>query len=252
MVDPLGWPAETDAARVVRIAQLAGLTIRVIGPVTANVAATAAVDPADTTPQLVSAWQLLTDLALDCEALLYTDRYGELQYRTRTANTGSTTVELDPGATLLDGLQLTAELGAIVNTVIVEYGPPDTRAEVERSDAASIAAYGRRELKLSTQLADQAGAIGRAERYLAHYKAPQWSMPGATVNLRLAESAHSFPAYVEQLLDLDLDDSVTLPQLLPASPIPAYSSRVLGYVETLDPYAWSITYSLNPYGWTGD
>jgi hypothetical protein len=75
-------------------------------------------------------------------------------------------------------------------------------------------------------------------------------MPVATVNLRLAESLGVFPAYLQEILTIDLDDSVYLPHLLPASPLPDYTSRVLGYQEVLDPLDWSITFSLNPPGWS--
>ena len=96
----------------------------------------------------------------------------------------------------------------------------------------------------------QADAEAYADRVIAHYANPVWHMPAATINLRLAELVSAFPAYLQEILTLDLDDSVHLPDLLPAFPEPSYTSRVLGYKEILDPYQWSLTFALNPAGWT--
>lgn len=243
MVDPSGWPSEPETARVGRIASAAGISVLTQGTDTVTVTAMRAAE----TPR--SAWSLLTDVAATCDAVLYTTRTGAVTYRTRNA-TGGTTVDLSPAATLLDGLQMTTEIGAVVNSVTVEYGPPDARAKVTREDAESVGKYGRRERPVSTLLTVMQDAEDYADRVLTHYANPVWAMPSATVNLRLAETSGAFPSYLEQVLTLDLDDSVTLPDLLPASPLPSYTSRVLGWREILDPYAWTLTFALNPAGWT--
>lgn len=242
LVDPSGWPQEAEDARVQRIASAAGISVEYPGASTATIAATRATE----TPR--PAWTLLTEIAATCDAVLYANRTGEIIYQSRTVS-GSTT-DLTPAATLLDGLQMTTEAGAVVNSVTVEYGPPDARAKVTAEDAASISKYGKRERAVSTVLANVTDAQAKADRELAAYHVPVWHMPTATFSLRLAELRGAFPTYLQEILQLDLDDSVRLPDLLPASPLPEYTSRVLGWREVLDPLAWTLTYSLNPAGWT--
>lgn len=243
LIDPSGWPQEPEIARVQRIASAAGVSVLTSGTSTATVAAKRA------TENPAPAWALLVEVANDCDAVLYATRTGEVMYRTRNA-TGGTTTDLANAATLLDGLQFTTEIGAVVNSVTVEYGPPDARAKATAEDADSIAKYGKRDRSLSSVLALATDANALAARILAHYKDPVWHMPTVTVNLRLAEQAGPFPGYLQAVLNTDLDDSIHLPALLPASPVDTYTSRVLGYREVLDPYSWSLTFSLNPAGWT--
>lgn len=242
LIDPSGWPQEGEDARVQRIASAAGISVDFPGTSTATIAATRATE----TPR--SAWAILSELAATCDAVLYANRQGAITYQSRTAP--STTTDLTPAATLLDGLQMTTEAGAVVNFVTVEYGPPDARAKVTAMDPASVIKYGKRERTVSTILANATDAQAKADRELAAYHVPVWYMPTATFSLRLAELAGPFPTYLQEILELDLDDSVRLPDLLPASPLPEYTSRVLGWRETLDPYSWSLTFALNPAGWT--
>jgi hypothetical protein len=243
LVDPSGWPEDPETVRITRIAAASASPIDVVGASTATIAAMRV----EETPQ--SAWALLTALAASTDAILYTNREGSVTYRTRADTTGSTT-DLSPLVTLLDGLQMTTEIGAVVNSVTVEYGPADTRVKVTVEDAESITVYGKRDTSVATVLADVTDATAKAQRDLDHYKDPVWYMPAVTINLRLAETQAAFPSYLQQILVTDLDDSVTLPDLLPAWPMESYTSRVLGWHETLDPYFWTLTFSLNPAGWT--
>jgi hypothetical protein len=71
-------------------------------------------------------------------------------------------------------------------------------------------------------------------------------MPSVTVDLAIADYYD-----IPDLLDIDLDDEVVVPTAaLRGAPVTEYRARVVGYEETLDPYAWRITYSLSPQGWT--
>jgi hypothetical protein len=244
-IDPSGWAAENDVNRFLRIVQAAGLSAAeytVVGARTTDIA------EKGITESPVSAWELLTEVAASANAVLFTNRNGVLVYQSRTV-TGTTT-ELSPAATLLDDFQMVMELGEIANVVTVEMGAADNRGAVTVQDAASIAAYGKRDRTYSTVIEGQVSATEFANRMLAHYKDPFWRMPTATVNLRLSEAQGVFPGYLQEILTVDLDDSVHIPHLLPASPLPSYTSRVLGYQEVLDPYDWSITFALNPAGWS--
>jgi hypothetical protein len=239
ILEHAGWPAEADTARAQRIAAAAGVTGLVVdGTATHTVAAVAA----DAKP--ATAWQLMAKLAEDADALLYADRLGVLHYRTLSATQGST-VHAAPSATLIDDLRMTQQLGDIVNTVTVTYGDPPT--DVVTDDNASIAAYGVRARAVSADVVDNVGAGGIAQRILADYKEPAWRMTAATVNLMLAARSDTHhPSKVTELLDLDLDDAVTVGELLPAWPLRDYTARIVGYVETLDPIDWRISYTLDP------
>ena len=239
-VSPAGWPAELDTERAARIATAAGVDhLRVNGDPTHTVSAVAADD--SSTP---TAWELLSKLAEDADALLYADRAGHLHYRTVTAHGGST-VHASPAATLLDGLQLTQELGTIVNDVTVTYGDPAVKLEAERG--SSVADYGRRSKAISADVVDEAAAQAIADRQLDAYAEPSWRLTAATVNLKLAaRDDPAFPMRVSELLDLDLDDELTIGELLPAMPVPMLTARVVGYTETLDPYAWALSFTLDP------
>lgn len=239
-VSPAGWPAELDTERAARIAAAAGIDhLRINGDPTHTVAAV----PADDTSE-PSAWQLLTQLAEDADALLYADRLGNVHYRTLTAHGGST-VHASPAATLLDGLQLTQELGTVVNDVKVTYG--DTPVTVQAVNAASVADYGRRVKAMRVEVADATAAQAIADRVVAAYAQPSWRLTSSTVNLKLAaRDDTTFPTGVGELLDLDLDDELTIGQLLPAMPVEEMTARIVGYIETLDPHAWSLSFTLDP------
>jgi hypothetical protein len=246
-ITPTSWPIEPETDRVERIANYAGITITIEGTSTADITSTSDKE----SPR--SAYQMLTELAKDCDALVFARRTGEIIYRTRNAVTGHTTVDLEPGATLVNNLSMTVELGDVVNSITATYGekdPQGVRPTHTSTDDASATKYGLRETTVDLQLEDLADVIAYCDRFLDHYALPVWHMPTAEVNLNLTRTEGTFPANVQDILELDLDDDVRLPKLLPGSPMTSYTSRILGYTETLDPYQWSITYSLNPAGWT--
>ena len=147
--------------------------------------------------------------------MVWVNRSGSLTYRT-AGSTPDTAYVAPPDATLVDPLKMSSELG---DCPVVKYG--DKAALVETS---AMSVYGRRDKQLQTELADSSDAQAFADRYLARREARH--MPRATVHLGLANDAET-----AQLLSVDLDDVLDLPQLLPASPVQNYQSRVIGYEE---------------------
>lgn len=238
---PAAWPSETEVARVQRIATDAGI------PITIEGANTAVLSSYPTGENYVSAWDLLSGVADDCHGLLYTNRTGAVIYRTRAADTGRTMVTLAPAGTLTDTLTMTTEAGSVINSVTVTYpGEPDA-GEFTVEDADSIQKYGKRSQEFNVLLVQQS-AEAYAQRTLELWKQPVWLMPQANVIIKLADDHE--PGSLPSLMEIDLDDEVALPQLLPSSPVPSYASRVLGYTETLDPTNWALTFALDPFGWT--
>ena len=231
---PDTWPEESETDRVTRILTAAGVTGTITGTSSLTIRAGSHSRPA-------SAWQMLTDLARSCESLVWVNREGDLVYRT-ASELPDTTYLAPPDATLQNTLRMSIELGDVANSITVNYG---TDQSTTVTDATSIATYGLREAEYALELADTAAATAWANAKLASRKDPQWHLPRVDVHLGLADYA----ATIAQLLNADLDDVLELPQLLPASPESSYTSRVVGYTETLDPANWTIRYNLNPYRW---
>lgn len=246
-IDGFGWPQETETARVARIATAAGIPIDVVGTSSVEFIATDNDNIVE-----VDAWTVLARMADTTGAVVYVDREGTVVYRCKDATPG-TTYPVDPAVTLLNSLQMTQELGDVVNTITVEYGDRDPntgdRPYVTATDSTSVAIYGVRYSQSGLARIDVATAADAqeyADRILAAYSEPRWHLPRVTAHLGLARDDGN----VAGLLTADLDDIVELPQLLPASPEASYASRVLGYTERLDPEEWQLTFVLDPNGWS--
>jgi hypothetical protein len=241
---PAAWPSESEVARVQRIADDSGVPIVIEG---ANTATIASYPTGDTR---VSVWELLSRLAEDCNAVLYANRNGDVVYRTRAADFGLTMVSLAPQGVLADQLEMTQETGSIRNYIEVDY--PDgsgNQATITVKDDASIATYGKRMWSGSVLLAKES-AQAYAERVLALWKDPHWLMPEATVVVPLSQYTGPMQQDLNALVGIDLDDEVGLPVLPDNAPVDTYMSRVLGWRESLDEWAWTIQFSLDPNGWT--
>jgi hypothetical protein len=235
-LDPEEWPQESELERVQRILTAAGMPMTrssIIGSSSLTIRA-----GSNSAPR--TAWEHLYRTALSCGSVVWVNRMGTLTYRTADA-IPDTTYVAPPSETLLEPLTMSSELGDVVTEVSVDYGSAATI--VGTSEA--VTTYGVRDKEIEIELANEADAQAFATNYLNRRAEARWHMPRATVHLGLALD----DANIAQLLIVDLDDVLTLPQLLPASPVTSYASRVIGYEEKLDPYEWLITYVLDPYGW---
>ena len=236
LLDPSGWPAEDELSRLDRICLAAEVAM---WSDATNTHATMIARDAD--EKLESAWSLLGEVTDATGGLVYADRYGKLQYRGRD-QLPETLYVADPDATLIDGLMMSEELGEVVNELEVAWGDSQTFI---LEDAGSREKYGPRARKITIPVSVESEARALAQEELNDHALPYWSLSSATVMVSLAD-----PQMMGQLLTADLDDAVELPALLPAFPMPSYSSRVTGYTETLDPYEWRLDLSLDPTGMT--
>lgn len=235
-LDPTGWPEESETARVERILNSAGMGLaraQLIG-------SSSLVIRAGSYSSTATAWQHLYRLALSCGSIVWVNRNGSLTYRT-AGSTPDTTYIAPPDATLVDPLSMSSELGDIVTDLEVKYGADDVLTETSEA----MTTFGRRDKRMEVELKNSSDVQAFADRQLARRAEPRWHMDRASVHLGLADDDGA----IAQLLNVDLDDVLELPYLLPASPVTTYSSRVIGYTERLDPYEWLITYVLDPYGW---
>lgn len=230
-------PVEYDKARATRLALEAGISLTVDGPDSVKVTAV----PEKTNPRPLMDW--LNDIAADTDGLVYTDRDGWVHVRTRDwPHPDPTTVYLPPGATLVDPLQMSTDLGTVRNHITVEYGGPladGTRAAVTVVDTDSITRYGRRDYREATIIEEQIDAQTHADR-LNDILAANWTMPDAVVTLALVEEDR----WKADLLSIDQGTNVLVPKLLPGSPMPDYPATVIGYTEELAVEDWRITFHL--------
>jgi hypothetical protein len=227
IVVPQSWPEESDVARAERI----DMAVTALGPSTGHMAPIA--DGQETT-----AFALLQSVAADNDALFYATRTGDVVYRTRGDSYAN--YALPPEVTLLDPLQMTAELGLIVNEVEVEWGAEGARDAYLATHPDSVTKFGPMDASFSTGLAREVDAIRYADTMIARYALPHWSMPSAVVDMYFADDAERGMA-----AEIDLGDRVTLPKLLPGSPLSSYSSEVLGITETLSVDHWLLTLHLS-------
>lgn len=238
------WPEETDIARAARIASEAGITLSIDGP------AGATVIPRPENSPNEPAMQLLRTLAGDARALLYTDRTGTLHYRTNAWTGTPASLTLPSDATLLEPLAMSLELGLVRNIIEVTYGTEDpatgVRPTVTVQDTADIAINGEMAEQFTVQLATLADATAYATAKLAALSA-HWLMPDTSIAMGMTTDS-----YRSRIGQLEQADPVTLPALMPGSPVAAYSAVVLGWTETLaDPHAaddssWTIQLHLTP------
>ena len=235
LLDPSGWPAEDEISRLDRICQAAGVSMSTDASETF-----ATMIARDADEKLESAWSLLAEVTDAAGGLIYADRYGQLQYRGRD-QLPETLYVADPDATLVDGLMMSEELGEVVNELEVKWDGGTFTLE----DADSREKYGPRARKITIPVSVESEARALAQEELDDHALPYWSLSSATVMVSLAD-----PQMMGELLTADLDDAVELPALLPAFPMPSYSSRITGYTETLDPYEWRLDLSLDPTGMT--
>lgn len=225
-------PAETDVARVARIAP----TITIEGQPSVDLAAI----PDDPNTKPVDVYRALVNIAEDAQAVVWDKRDGSIGYRSRFGWTPAK-VTLPPEATLMEPLEMTAELGLVINQVAVEFGPKTARETVTLNDSDSITLYGLRDATYSTALATQQDAEDYAQDMLTRYSRPHWSMPAAEVNLGMTTDKA-----IAAVAALDLGDEVTVPHLLPGSPMTSYTASCLGYSESLSPTDWTMTIHLTP------
>lgn len=225
--------AEPDVHRVQRLCTEAGVTITIDGADGPQVIAI----PADTAATGLT--QQLTDIATQTGGLLYTDRDGDVHYRT-FAWTPPASTTIPAGITLRDPLGMTLDLGLVRNSIVVEYGDADPKATVTASDSTSISRYGLREGKYTSQISGTVAAQAYADWLLASLDA-DWQLPNITVGMNLATDTQ-----IATVAALEQGSPVTIPTLLAGSPEPSYDSILLGYSEGISQSDWTITLHLSP------
>ena len=234
MVGGDGRPAQTDAQRVNAISAEAGIPITVEAGEAINLRSLPEFER--------SAWSALQQVCEDVGGLLYTDREGVVRYRQRGGYEPSHVI-IPPLHTLVDPLAMSIDVSRVANTVKVIYGDVDEDGNRPIATAINpdlVTALGVRETEIVTDLADAADAQDRADQRVGI--TPQWEAGTVTVFLRNGDEG-----LIGDVANLELGDTVTLPDLLPGGPSPTYTASLLGYTEQLGTDDWQLSLHLEPW-----
>lgn len=229
-------PPQLDADRVGWLTP-PDVTINIVGTQGRYVTGVTGDDP---TPNLLDA--LLT-MAEDCDASLRGTRLGDIDYRLRVWAKPNR-YAVPAGITEADTIDMTKERGLIVNVVNVGYGSFDpltqTQRTVEVRDNASVLKHGERTERLTTVLANKAGAEGHAADYLiAHGEL--WHAPDVTLAMSLATVAE-----VAAVCALDDGSPVRVAPLPAGYPIRQLDTEVIGVTDVMHETDWRVILHLAP------
>lgn len=229
------WPTESETARLDRILGLTGVPHRIDGQTRVHFL------PRDVDRR--NAGELARNYATWGQGMLTEDRDGTVVYLTaERLSKPPRAVTASPGIVLIDGWRSTLDTGDIVNRVSVSYGPTPQGGEQpahESPHQASIAAFGDRYERVTTELAELADAQEFAAAYLGNRAMPAWQLPSVTVQVDLQPNAS-----VTDLVTLNAGDLLRIPGAPSGSPFPTFLGRVQGWVETIGHASWAITYDL--------
>lgn len=128
----------------------------------------------------------------------------------------------------------------IINEVTVAYGSNDPKDETTETDAASVAAYGKRSIYLDTGIKNLADAEARAGAILTAQAAPHWNIGTCTVLMDSLDATT-----LEAVQALESGDRVLLTSLPMAAPDSLYLGVVEGWTETHTPDGYRLTLNLS-------
>lgn len=222
---PGPYPTESDSDRMTR------LGADVILPGTSR----QVIDDPDGSD---NCWRCATKVAASTGGLLYCDRDNQIIYRQAHSYT-PTELSCPDCAVLIGPFKMTTNLGSVQNTAVVTYGNP--KAECVSVNTDSVTAYGPREVRSTTVLADEADAQEVADDAVALANQPGWALPDVQIlmsQLTLTEQ--------DAIAELTLDDRLNIGPLLPGAPTENVTARILGYSEVISRNEWTIDYHLAP------
>lgn len=134
----------------------------------------------------------------------------------------------------------TQNLTSLVNDVTVIYGADGSDSSEQADDTASIATYGRRAYKLTTQLRNSADAATRAGNILTAQANPLWQLGQISVIVDTLDSTDR-----DRVLGLINGATVTVPNLPTPAPYSSFTGIVEGWAETYTPGQHIITFSIS-------
>jgi hypothetical protein len=133
-----------------------------------------------------------------------------------------------------------AQLQPVINTVNVSYGSNDPQDTVTASDSGSIAAYGRREFTLETQIKSSLDATDRAQSIITAQAVPLYQLEAISVLVHLLGSTDR-----DELLALVEGRRVIVSDLPQPGPFTQFQGIVEGWAETYTPGQHILTLSIS-------
>ena len=220
------WPVELDLTRAERIVGQGEpgygyLNITTVGTQGRYVIARPTNSPAE------NMLDLLIQLEVSADGLLFEDGFGDLYYRSRIWPKPDR-YALPSGLVDLQALDMAYEGGNAVNTVQVFYGDDGTLSETAE-DAASIAAIGTRSEEVTTILQFRVGARGKANTYLLEH-ALSWTAPDVTIIMGLASGTQA-----DDILALGEGYAVRVNDLPDNNPLGYLDADIIGLTEIMHP-----------------
>jgi len=179
----------------------------------------AALDPEDSG---YSALQVITAAGASAQGILFETGAGFIGYADadrRRSNARAGFLDIPFGVLAIGGFRLGSSLADVTNRVLVEF---DGGVE-SQEDEFSIIRFGVQETVLSTQLANQANAEGRAIDFLFNHVDPRIELEQVTVNLR----GSVLPLLRDTLLGAETNLAVRFPGM----PVKTGVSGFRGFVE---------------------
>ncbi|CAB4180055.1 hypothetical protein UFOVP1214_18 [uncultured Caudovirales phage] len=126
-----------------------------------------------------------------------------------------------------------ATASTIVNDVTVSYGAADPQLDFQDTDAASIAAFGSRAIKITTGLSDVGDAANRASLVLTAQATERWTLGGVEILMETLTAPQ-----LTAVMALTSGDRVIVTNL----PSPGPIGQFLGVLE-----GWTETYTIDGY-----
>ena len=149
-------------------------------------------------------------------------------------------VYLVPSAGVTFTPSWSAQLQPVINTVNVSYGDSDPQDTVTASDSGSIAAYGRREFTLETQIKSSLDATDRAQSIITAQAVPLYQLQAVSVLVHLLGSTDR-----DELLGLVEGRRVIVSDLPQPGPFTQFQGIVEGWAETYTPGQHILTLSIS-------
>jgi len=223
------WPQELDGARIARIIATTDVTPAGISAGTVDIVARGVESDVALTQAAI--------VAGDAAGLLVDVPDGRVAYQDAEYRRNLTTPVLSlDSCDVEDGSVVSQKLGDLINIARVSFGL--NRQQVEATDAASIAKWGRAAAPYNTTLAEALDATAYAGRVVALYAEPRWRSASWQVPVwELPEATRI------AIAGLVLSDPIELTGM--PAPIGSALVHVEGWSEVLTSTTWDMTLAVS-------
>lgn len=227
-----GFAGERSDQRIARLARYVDVTATAL-----DTGAVTAIAHIDTTGQ--APLTLMQQVAATEQGVLFAGRDGLLTFHARSRRYNQTAdLTLDASLEQVDITQIPDSDEYLANDLTVTRAGAGVAAR--KTDAASIAAYGRYRRDLSTLAMTDNDAADLAAWIIARSADPDPRLSGFTVDILTQ------PALAASVMALEISSMVQVDGLPASAPWTSTTVFVEGYTETVSATGWSITFTCSP------